>query len=115
MRAGLVQGVAELGGELLSGGSPGRRDSHARGQGGEVERRPGQVQQAAGGRAVGGGSDPVQFHGQDGVTAVVENHRGDVQAFPGVRPQRRDRVHSAAVSFQRDDRTLRARDGGADG
>jgi hypothetical protein len=36
VRAGFGQGLAQLGGELLSGGGPGRRDSHAGSQGREV-------------------------------------------------------------------------------
>ena len=52
-RAGFGEGLGQLGGEFRGGGGPGRRDAHPGGQGREVERRPRQVEQAAGGVARG--------------------------------------------------------------
>src|SRR5579863_8165895 len=47
--AGFGEGLAQLGGEFRRGRGPGGRDAHSGGQGREAERRPGQVEQVAGG------------------------------------------------------------------
>ena len=71
---------------IITGAGPGGGDAHAGGQRGEVKRRLCQAQQAAGRFAGGDCSDTGQFHRQDGVGAVAEDHRGDVQLLAGVRP-----------------------------
>lgn len=86
VRTGLSEGPAEVGGEVFGGLGPSGGDAQAGRQGGEVKRRPRQAQQAAGGLARGDRPDPVQFHGEDGIGAVAEDHRGDVQLLACVRP-----------------------------
>ena len=44
--------------------------------------------------------DPRQLHPQDRVRPVVQQHGRDVQALARLRPQRRHRVHGAAVGLQ---------------
>ena len=60
-------------------------------------------------------ADPVQLHAEDGVRPVAEDDRRDVELLPGVRPQRRDRVHGAAVGLQREHAAARAGDRRAGG
>ena len=58
-------------------------------------------------------ADLLQLGAQDGVGAVVVDDGRHVEPLPGVRPQRGDRVHRAAVGLQAPDGPLRAGHRGA--
>src|ERR1700680_1768674 len=110
----LRERTPELRGEFWRRAGPAGGDAHASGEGGEVEVGPGQVEQATSGLPGGHRADSVKFHVEDRVAPVAEDDRGDIQLFPRMGPQGRDRVHGAAVRFEGEDGTVRAGDGGAD-
>src|ERR1700738_2950143 len=56
------------------------------------------------------GADAIEFAAQDLIDAIGEYDRGDVEAFAGLRPQRLQRVHGAAVADHADHLAGGARD-----
>ncbi len=61
------------------------------------------------------GSDPREFDIEDRVRAVGKDHRGDVERFPRLRPQRLQRIHRPAVAVETDDLPVRTGNRGARG
>src|SRR5271166_3400930 len=90
VRAGLCQGSLERDGELLGRLDTSGLDAHALSQSYKVELRIRQVDKRSSLRAAGFGADPLQLQVQYRISGVVEKHRGDVEAFPGLGPESLD-------------------------
>jgi hypothetical protein len=84
------------------------------GDGHEVNVRIGQIEKGPSYRASRGCPDPHQLDLQNRVRMVVEDDDGDIQLFAGHRPQRRNRVQRASIGLQRNHRSMRGGDRGAD-
>ena len=61
------------------------------------------------------GPDARELDVEDRIGAVGEDHRGDIERFPRLRPQRLQRVHRSAVAVETDDLPVWTGDRGAGG
>ena len=86
VRARLGEAALKLITQVRSVGRPDRIDSEPASDRNKVLIRVGQIQHGAGLAADVRGAHPVEFHVQDGVRPVVEQDRGHIQAFAGLRP-----------------------------
>src|SRR5450759_2093984 len=108
VRAGVREGPLQLGREVVGRLGAARRHPHALRDGDEVEVRPRKVEQVGGTTAGRLGADPLQLEVEDGVRAVVEDYRRDIEPLPRLRPQGLDRVHRAAIGLERHNLAVRA-------
>ena len=111
---GSASALLQRGGQLLGGRRLDRGHAHAAARA-ATQSSVGEPRSVSGAMTGPGSSMPARCISidEDLVAAVRDDDRRDVEALAGLRPQRLQRVHRAAVRLQREHRPVRAGDGRA--